>query len=169
MIGAITHSDIVQKADHALELEEHAHHRVNLAGVHIDENPPHAKTFHIEMPTNLDPETITGIGIQVVHIPRAILSDDELVAFLQFRDYLTLIATAAAASRTSKETKHQFTCGSGSCIVSMLHAHHAPRRGWTESQSRCSFIRQEQARNTPWSNPVNQFMKSINAQNLTKF
>jgi hypothetical protein len=30
-----------------------------------------------------------------------------------------------------------------------------PRRGWTEPQSRCSFIRQEQARNTQWSNPVN--------------
>jgi hypothetical protein len=104
-IETITHTDIVQEADRALELEEHAHHRVNLAGVHIDENPPHAKTFRIEMPTNLDPETIAGIRIKVVHIQHGILSDDELVAFLQVRDYLTLIATAAAASRTSKEIK----------------------------------------------------------------
>jgi ACT domain-containing protein len=51
MIGSIAHTDIVQKADRVLELEEHACHGVNLAGVHIDENPPHAKTFHIEMPT----------------------------------------------------------------------------------------------------------------------
>jgi hypothetical protein len=103
MIGTIAHTDIVQETDHALELEKHTHHRVNLAGVHIDENPPHAKTFHIPMPTNLDPETIAGIGIKVVHIQHGILSDDELVAFLQFRDYLTLTAVAAATSRTSKE------------------------------------------------------------------
>jgi hypothetical protein len=57
------------------------------------------------MPTNLDPETIAGISIKVVHIQHGILSDDDRVAFLQFRDYLTLIATAAAASRTSKEIK----------------------------------------------------------------
>jgi hypothetical protein len=99
---------------------------MNMAGVHIDEDPPHAKIFHIEMPTNLDPETIAGISIKVVRIQHGILSDDELVAFLQFRDYLALIATAAAASRTSKEIKQRFTCGSGSRIVSMLHAHHAP-------------------------------------------
>jgi hypothetical protein len=48
MIGTIAHPDIVQEADRALELEEH--YRVNLAGVHIDENPPRAKTFHIQMP-----------------------------------------------------------------------------------------------------------------------
>jgi hypothetical protein len=44
-----------------------------------------------------------------------------------------------------------------------------PRCGWTESQSRCSFIRQELARNTQLSNPINQFVKSINVQNPTKF
>jgi hypothetical protein len=126
MIGTIAHTDIVQEADRALELEEHAHHRVNLAGVHIDENPPYAKTFHIEMPTNLDPETIAGISIKVVHIQHGILSDDDLVAFLQFRDYLTSIATAAVASRTSKEIKQRFTCGSGSRIASLLYAHHIP-------------------------------------------
>jgi hypothetical protein len=126
MIETITHTDIVQEADRALELEEHAHRRVNLAGVHIEENSPHAKTFHIEMPPNRDPETIAGSSIKVVHIQHGILSDGELVAFLQFRDYLTLIATAAAASRTSKKIKQRFTCGSGSSIVSMLHAHHAP-------------------------------------------
>jgi hypothetical protein len=126
MIGTIAHTDIVQEANRALESEEHAHHRVNLAGLQIDENPPHAKTFHIEMPTHLDLETIAGINIKVIHTQHDILSDDKLVAFLQFRDQLTLIATAAAPSRTSKEIKKQFTCGSGSRIVSMVHAHHAP-------------------------------------------
>jgi hypothetical protein len=77
------------------------------------------------VPTNLDSETIAGISIKVIHIQHGILSD-ELVAFLQFRDYLTVIATAAAAGRTSKEIKQRFTCGSGSRIVSMLHAYHAP-------------------------------------------
>jgi hypothetical protein len=72
MIETIVHTDIVQEADRALELEEHAHHRVNLAGVHNDENPPHAKTFQIEIPTNLDPKTIAGISIQVVHIQQGI-------------------------------------------------------------------------------------------------
>jgi hypothetical protein len=112
MIGTIAHTDIVQEADRAVELEEHARHCVNQAGVQIDENPPHTKTFHIEMPTNLDPERIAGISIKVVHIQHGFLSNNELVAFLQFRDYLTLIATAAAASRTSKEIKQRFTCGS---------------------------------------------------------
>jgi hypothetical protein len=126
MIGTIAHTDIVQEADRVLELEEHTHHRVNLAEVHIDENQPHTKTFYIQMPTNLNSETIAGISIKVVHIQHGILSDGELVAFLQFRDYLTLIATAAAASRTSKEIKQRFKSGSGSHIVSMLHAHHAP-------------------------------------------
>jgi hypothetical protein len=126
MIGTITHTDIIQEADRALELEEHDHHRAKLVGVHIDENPPHAKTFYIEMLTNLDPEAIAGISITVVHIQHGIPSDNGLVAFLQFRDYLTLIATAAAAGRTSKEIKQWFTCGSGSRIVSMFHTHHAP-------------------------------------------
>jgi hypothetical protein len=126
MSGTIVHTDTVQEADPALELEEHAHHGVNLAGVRIDENPPHAQTFHIEMPTNLDRETIAGISVKVVHIQQGILSDDGFVAVLQFRDYLILIATAAAASRTSKEIKQRFTCGSGSRSVNMLHAHHAP-------------------------------------------
>jgi hypothetical protein len=44
-----------------------------------------------------------------------------------------------------------------------------PRHRWIKSQSRCLFIRQEQARNIQWSNPANQFVKSINAQNPTKF
>jgi hypothetical protein len=125
-IRAIAHTDVVQEADRALELEEHAHHRVNLTEMHIDKNPPDTKTFHIEMPTNLDRETIAGISIKVVHIQHGILSDDELVVFLQFRGYLTLIATAAAASRTIREIKQRFTCGSGSRIVSMLHALDAP-------------------------------------------
>jgi hypothetical protein len=68
MTGTIAHTDIVQEGDRALELEEHVHHRVNLAGVHIDDTPPHAKTFHIEMLTNLDPETIAGICVKVVHV-----------------------------------------------------------------------------------------------------
>jgi hypothetical protein len=134
MIGTIAHIDIVQEADRALELEEHVNHRVNLAGVHIDENPPHAKTFHSEMPTNLDRETIAGISIKIVHIQHGILFDDELVAFLQFRDYLTLVATAETANRTGKEIKQGSTCSSGSRIVSKLHAHHAPPRR-TESQN----------------------------------
>jgi hypothetical protein len=102
------HTNIIQEADRALELEEHAHHRVNLAGVHIDDTPPHAKAFHIEMFIYLDPETITGICVQIVHMQHGILSDDELVAFIQFWDYLTLVATAATASRTSKEIKQRF-------------------------------------------------------------
>jgi hypothetical protein len=75
---------------------------------------------------HLEPEIIAGISIKVVYIQHCILSDDELIAFLQFRDYLTLITTAAAVSRTSKEIKQSFTCGSGSRIASMFHAHHAP-------------------------------------------
>jgi hypothetical protein len=82
IIRTIAHTDIVQEADCALELEEHAHHRVNLGEVQVDENPPHAKTFYIEMPTDLDPETIAGISIKVVHVQHGILSDDEFVAFL---------------------------------------------------------------------------------------
>jgi hypothetical protein len=82
MTGTIAHTDIVQEADRMLDLEEHAHDRVNLARVHIDDTLPHAKTFHIEMPTNLDPDTIAEIRVKVVHVQYGILSDDELVAFL---------------------------------------------------------------------------------------
>jgi hypothetical protein len=128
MTGTIAHTHILQEADRALELEEHAHHRVNLAGVHIDDTPSYAKTFHIKMPTNLDPETIAGICVKVVHVQHDILSDNKLVAFIQFRDYLTLVATAAAASRTSKEIKERFRSGSGSRIVSLLLADRAPPR-----------------------------------------
>jgi hypothetical protein len=126
MIRTIVHTDIVQEADRVLELEEHAHHRVNLAGMHIDDTPPHAKTFHIEMLTNLDRETIAGICVKVVHVQYGILSDDELAAFLQFRDYFTLVATAVAASRMSKEIKQRFRSGSGSRIASLLLADCAP-------------------------------------------
>jgi hypothetical protein len=126
MTGTIAHTDIVQEADRALELQEPAHHRVNLTGVHINDTPPRAKTFHIEMPTNLDPKTIAGICAKVVHVQHGIFSDDELVAFLQSRGYLTLVATAAAASQRSKEIKQRFRSGSGSRIVSLLLADRAP-------------------------------------------
>jgi hypothetical protein len=166
MIGTIAHTDIVQEADRALELQEHAHHCVNLAAVHIDENPPHAKTLHIEMPTNLDPETIAGISIKVVHIQHGILSDDELVAFLQFRDYLTLIASAAAASLASKEIKQRFICGSGSRIVSMLYIHHAPAADGPNHKADAH----SSARNKPATpNGQTQFVKSRNTHNPTQF
>jgi hypothetical protein len=126
MTGTIAHTNIAQEADGPVELEEHAHHRVNLAGVHIDDTRPHAKTFHIEMPTNLDPETIAGMWVKVAHVQHGILSDEKLVALLQFPDYLTLVATDAAASRTSKEIKQRFRSGSGSRIVSLLLADRAP-------------------------------------------
>jgi hypothetical protein len=58
MTGTIAPTDIVQETDRALELEKHLHHHVNLAGVHIDDISPHAKTFHLEITTNLDPETM---------------------------------------------------------------------------------------------------------------
>jgi hypothetical protein len=75
MTGTIAHTDIVQETDRTLELEEHAHHRVNLAGVHIEDTPPHAKAFHIEMPTNLDPETIAGICANVVHVQHGTIAE----------------------------------------------------------------------------------------------
>jgi hypothetical protein len=53
-------------------------------------------------------------------------SDDELVAFIQFRDYFTLVAMAVAASRTGKEIKQRFRSGSGSRIVGLLLADRAP-------------------------------------------
>jgi hypothetical protein len=78
------------------------------------------------MPINLDPGTIAGICVKVVHVQYGILSDDELVAFLPCWDYLTLVATAAAARRTNKEIKQRFRSGSGSRIVSLLLADRAP-------------------------------------------
>jgi hypothetical protein len=113
MTGVIAHTDIVQEADRALELEELAHHRVNLAGVHIDDTAPHAKTFHIEIPTNLDPETTAGICVKVVHVQHGILSDDELVAFLQFREHLTLVATTVAASGRARKSNSGFEAALG--------------------------------------------------------
>jgi hypothetical protein len=78
------------------------------------------------MPTNLDRETIAEICVKIVHVQHGILSDDELVVFLKFRDYLALVATAAAASWTSKEIKQWFRSSSGSRIVNLLLADCAP-------------------------------------------
>jgi hypothetical protein len=128
-------------------LEEHAHHRVNLAGVHIDANPPHAKTFHIKMPTNLGPETIAGISIKIVHPARHPL-----------RRRIRRISSVQRLfdidrNRSSRESDNQ---GDKTMVYMWFWISHCPyvtctscpRLRWTESQSGRSFIRQEPARNT---------------------
>jgi hypothetical protein len=75
------------------------------------------------------------------------------------------------SSRESDKQGYKTTTYIWFWISHCQHVRHTscPHRGWTKSQSRCSFMRQEQARNAQWSNPVNQIVKSINTQNPTKF
>jgi hypothetical protein len=56
MTRTISHTDIMKEAYHVLELEEVLPGRANLAGVHLDEQPNKAITYHIEMADPIPPE-----------------------------------------------------------------------------------------------------------------
>jgi hypothetical protein len=78
------------------------------------------------MPRNLDPETIAEICLKAVHADEAILTEGEEVAFIQFRDYLSLLRMAAKASRRDNEENHTFMLGSASRIIPMLRSQRPP-------------------------------------------
>jgi hypothetical protein len=90
------------------------------------------------MPTNLDPATIAEICVRAVHVQHGLLSENQHVAFIQFKDSLGLLVPAANASNTPKEANQRFVSGSGSRIVSFLSVHHAPCSGVSPDQKQSS-------------------------------
>ena len=126
MLHTIAHTDIVKDANRVLELDEQLHKRDNLGGVQIDDRSPSENTFDLEMPWNLDPETIAAICLKAVHADEGILTEGEEVAFFQFRDYLLLLRVAAKASRRDNEENHTFMLGSASRIITMLRSQRPP-------------------------------------------
>jgi hypothetical protein len=138
MITTVTHTDIVKKTDQALEIKEHIHQREKLGGVYIHAIALSAKTFRLEMPTNLDDATISEICARDVHVQQGLLSEKEYVVVIQLKDYLSLLVTAATASKTAKEVNQQFISDSGSRIVSLLSAHPAPCSGISPDQTQSS-------------------------------
>jgi hypothetical protein len=89
MTMTITHTDIVKEAAHSLQLNEHVSGRVNLAGVQLDNNNPSNKIMdHIELANPMAPKAIAQICLKAVHVQQAVLSGEEQIGFLQFREYL---------------------------------------------------------------------------------
>jgi hypothetical protein len=85
MTRTISQTDIVKEADHILELEEVVPARVNFAGVHLDEQPNNAITYHIEMADPIPrPEVMAGIYLKAVHSQADVLRAEEQITFLQF-------------------------------------------------------------------------------------
>jgi hypothetical protein len=126
MLRTIAHTDIVTDANRVLELDEQVHKRDNFGGVQIDDRSPNENTFDLEMPRNLDPETIAEICLKAVHADEGILTEGEEVAFFQFRDYLLLLRVAVKASCRDNEENHTFVLGPVSKIITMLRSQRPP-------------------------------------------
>jgi hypothetical protein len=103
MTTTIAHTDLVKKAMQKLELNETVRGRANLAGVQLGTEPPGKITYSIEMGTPMDPEQIALICLKAVHVVEGGLDPEEQIAFLQFRQDLTLLQRATDESKTNRE------------------------------------------------------------------
>jgi hypothetical protein len=129
MTSTIVHTDIVKEANRVLEVKQRVRGRANLAGVHIGDTPEDATAYHIEMANLIPPETIARICLQAVHAQDGSLTPDEIIAFLQFREYLCLLKKAADESQIANEINTRFIFGSASRIVRLITSHGTARRG----------------------------------------
>jgi hypothetical protein len=123
MTNMIVHTDIVNEANRVLEIDQTVPGRSNLAGVHIDEQPPRGTVYDIAFADLLPSETIVSICLNAVHAAHDSLGPDEQVAFLQFRQYLTALQTAADHSCISNEINRRFIFGSESRIARLIISH----------------------------------------------
>jgi hypothetical protein len=123
MTKTIAHTDLVKEAMEKLELKDTVPGRVNLAGVRLGTDPPGKITYSVEMQNEMGPEQIALICLKAVHVVEGGLDVEEQIAFLQFRQYLTLLQRAADESRTNREINQRFGVSSGARIVHLIASH----------------------------------------------
>jgi hypothetical protein len=120
MTRIITHIDIIKETYRLLELEEVVPGRANHAGVHLGAEPTNKIMYDIVMANRVAPEIIAAICLKAVHAEAEVLTEEEQIAFFQFREYFGLLKPAADASRTKNEINSHFKLGSGSRIIRLL-------------------------------------------------
>jgi hypothetical protein len=116
MTSTIAQTDTVKEAKRVLEREDSVPRRVNLAGVHVDDSTV----------------AVAKICLKARHTHEGALSSEEQVAFLQFREYLSLLKMAADMSRSRNEMNWPFAYSSGSWIVCLINAHPVPQPDMNE-------------------------------------
>jgi hypothetical protein len=121
MTRTIAHIDILKEAYQLLELEEVVSGRANLAGVQLEVEPTNEIVYDIMM-ANRTRDHCSGLP-QTVRAEAGVLTEEEQIAFLQFREYLGLLKSAADTIRTSNEINSHFKLGSGSRIIPLLTLH----------------------------------------------
>jgi hypothetical protein len=126
MIRTIANTNIVKDATLDLGLEEQIKKRVNLGGVHYDDQSPNVKLFRIPTPSRPDGETIASLCLAVLDQDPECLSEFAQVNFLHFVDYLKTVGQAEEVSVTRSEGNQRFICGSGSRIINGFAAHKPP-------------------------------------------
>jgi hypothetical protein len=131
MESTIAHTDLVKEAMEKLELRDTVPGRENLAGVRLGSEPPGKITYSVEMENGMSPEQIALICLKAVHVVEGGLDAEEQIAFLQFRQYLTLLQKATDESKTYREINQRFGVGSGARIVHLIAAHGSKKRQGT--------------------------------------
>jgi hypothetical protein len=125
MFNMITHTAIVKEANRVLESVQDVRRRANLAGAQISDDLPNSTMYDIALAIATDPARIAMICLKAVHAEEGSLDPDDQIIFLQFREYLTLLQTAANDSRLRTEISQRFIYGSGPRIVRLLASHEA--------------------------------------------
>jgi hypothetical protein len=123
MMAKIAHTDLVKEAHRVLGLKDRVPGRANLAGVQITGNPPDKVVYDVALTNAIDPQTIAKICLKAVHAKEGSMTDEEQIAFLQFRDFLALLETPARESETYREINQRFNVGSATRIVRLLAVH----------------------------------------------
>jgi hypothetical protein len=85
--------------------------------------------YDIVMSNRVAPEIIAAICLKAVHAEAGVLTEQDQIAFLQFREYLGLLEQAADASWTRNEINTHFTLESGSRIIGLLTSHGTSQAG----------------------------------------
>jgi hypothetical protein len=126
MIRTIAHADIAREAGRDLGLEEQLRKRVNLGGVHYDDDDRRGMMHQIEIPRGLDPDIIATICLNLASGYPNLDSEFVRNGFHCFTKYLTALGVIERASQIRGESDQQFACGSGSRILSGFQWHESP-------------------------------------------
>jgi hypothetical protein len=129
MTRTIPHIDIVKEVYRLFELEEVVPGQANLTGLRLEAEPTNEIMSDIVMANLVAPEIIAAICLKATHAEVSVLTEEEKIAFLQFREYLGLLKPAVDASRTRNEINSHSKLGSGSRIIRLLTLHGKSQAG----------------------------------------
>jgi hypothetical protein len=112
-----------QLCSQASELE--AEFSRSLGGVHVNDQEPTTKMFHIQLQSSLDPQAIAAYCLLAVDPNPTRMTECKQIGFLRLIESLKSTVRALCESRTNSEIEARFIAGSGSRLMTGRVTHRA--------------------------------------------